>query len=390
MDIFIDAEFKKAIPPLAAEELKALEDSIVAEGCRDALVVWKEKQAIVDGHNRYDICTRNNIPYRIFEKSFADRDEALDWIDANQLARRNLSPDQMSLLRGRRYNRVKGRQGGDHKSNGQNDLLINRAETLATQYGVSEKTIRRDAEFADTVGELQTTIPDIEERVLLGRLTKTDVATLGNLKPEQQARVLTFVDQGDAKNIITARKLLMREEVAKIEPPKGKYQVLYADPPWEYDFGFDIHGAALRHYNTMSIAELCALPIKDIADDNAVFFLWVTSPKLADCWPVITAWGFEYKTSFVWDKVKHVMGHYNSVRHEFLLICTRGSYPKQSNTLADSVVTIERTDEHSEKPKEFRKLIEEMYPQSTKIELFARESVPGWYRWPEDEVNSTD
>lgn len=178
-----------------------------------------------------------------------------------------------------------------------------------------------------------------------------------------------------------ARRGIQIEQTKDIEPPTGKYQVIYADPPWQYQFGFDIHGAALRHYNTMTIEELCALPIKVLAEDNAVLFLWVTSPKLADCFAIINAWGFEYKTSFVWDKVKHVMGHYNSVRHEFLLICTRGSYPKQSDTLIDSVVTVERSDEHSEKPTRFREIIEEMYPVSNKIELFARTKTLGWDVW---------
>ena len=91
--------------------------------------------------------------------------------------------------------------------------------------------------------------------------------------------------------------------------------------------------------------------------------------------------GFEYKTSFVWDKVKHVMGHYNSVRHEFLLLCIKGSFPKQSDTLHDSVIEIERSDEHSEKPEYFRQLIETMYPLSKKIELFARRKSEGWDAW---------
>lgn len=178
-----------------------------------------------------------------------------------------------------------------------------------------------------------------------------------------------------------ARTIMQKDHTKDIKPPSGKYQIIYADPPWQYQFGFDIHGAASRHYNTMSIDELCQLPIKDLADDNSVLFLWVTSPKLADCFRVIEAWGFVYKTSFVWDKVKHVMGHYNSVRHEFLLICTRGSYPKQSNTLIDSVVEVERTDEHSEKPERFREIIDNMYPEGKRIELFARKSIDGWDSW---------
>ena len=123
------------------------------------------------------------------------------------------------------------------------------------------------------------------------------------------------------------------------------------------------------------------MPIKDIAEDDAVLFLWVTSPKLVEAIPIINAWGFEYKTSFVWDKVKHNMGHYNSVRHEFLLICGRGCSVPDVGTLMDSVITIERSDKHSEKPAYFREMIDTLYPHGSRIELFARTKADGWEVW---------
>jgi len=221
----------------------------------------------------------------------------------------------------------------------------------------------------------------IKDTSLVDAKESSQLFMLANLPEEKQGEVIGKIESGEAASIASARRQLMREEVAGITPPVGRWQIIYADPPWEYQSGLDIHGAALRHYNTMTIDELCELPIKDIADENAVLFLWSTSPKLPEAMRIIPAWGFEYKTSFVWDKVKHVMGNYNSVRHEFLLIGVRGSYPKQSNTLLDSVVTIERTEEHSEKPERFRKIIDEMYPSGKRIELFSRKQVEGWDMW---------
>lgn len=169
------------------------------------------------------------------------------------------------------------------------------------------------------------------------------------------------------------------------ELPEGKYNIIYADPPWEYgDKLVEGYGAAEHHYKSLSCEEISFYEdenkkkIQDIFADKAVLFLWVTSPILDECWPVISAWGFEYKTSFVWDKIKHNYGHYNSVRHEFLLICTRGSFLPQNNKLYDSVQSIERTSKHSEKPEEFRKIIESMYPEGKRIELFARKKTQGW------------
>jgi len=123
------------------------------------------------------------------------------------------------------------------------------------------------------------------------------------------------------------------------------------------------------------------LDIKGIAADDAVLFLWVTSPMLEQAFPIIRAWGFTYKTSFVWDKVNHNFGHYNSVRHEFLLIATRGSCTPEATTLLDSVQTIERPGRHSEKPEEFRQIIETLYPSGRRVELFARTKADGWERF---------
>ena len=96
---------------------------------------------------------------------------------------------------------------------------------------------------------------------------------------------------------------------------------------------------------------------------------------------MIEAWGFEYKTSFVWDKVKHNFGYYNSVRHELLLICGRGSSTPDISRLFDSIQTIERSNNHSEKPEEFRLIIDTLYTHGRKIELFARKSIDGWDTW---------
>ena len=104
LDIVIDKEFHALIPPLQPEELAQLEANILADGCRDPLVVWGN--VLVDGHNRYEICTRHGLPFDVVQVDFADRDAAMDWMDANQLGRRNITPDQFTLLLGRRYNRA--------------------------------------------------------------------------------------------------------------------------------------------------------------------------------------------------------------------------------------------------------------------------------------------
>ena len=152
--ITVDPEFKSNIPPLSDEEFAQLEKNILADGCRDPLVLWG--QLLVDGHNRYAICTKHGLPFNTVQKEFASRDEALDWTDANQLGRRNLTPDQRSIIRGRRYNRTKKAQGGtganQHKSRGAEVApLPNTAKALADQHGVSERTIKSDGKRAEAI-----------------------------------------------------------------------------------------------------------------------------------------------------------------------------------------------------------------------------------------------
>jgi len=167
--------------------------------------------------------------------------------------------------------------------------------------------------------------------------------------------------------------------------PAGKWRVIYADPPWKYTSG-DQHAQTEQatvlgtHYESMSIKELCDLKIVDIAQDDSVLFMWVTSPLLEECFDVINAWGFNYKTSIVWDKMAHNVGNYVSVRHEFLLICTRGSCQPDIKELLPSVISEKRT-EHSVKPEIFRNMIDTMYQVGNRIELFARHAVDGWERW---------
>lgn len=215
----------------------------------------------------------------------------------------------------------------------------------------------------------------------LDKKTSSIAQRLAALPAEQFEQVRTGV-----ASVMKAMREVEHAKRPNVVVPLGKYRVIYADPPWKYGDTRAIDGwestAAEHHYPTMSIDSLCALPILTLADDNAVLFLWVTSPLLFECVPVVAAWGFKYKASFVWDKVRHNVGHYNSVRHEFLLVCTRGSCTPDVKELYDSVQTIERTGKHSEKPEEFRQIIDKLYPYGDRIELFARKPGPGnWKTW---------
>ena len=179
------------------------------------------------------------------------------------------------------------------------------------------------------------------------------------------------------------------------ELPEGKYQVIYADPPWKYDV--DLSGDATRspenNYPVMDLDELkeFGAKVKEVSNKNCVLFMWITAPKLNWMNDVLESWGFEYKTNLIWDKIKPMMGHYSSVRHEILVIAGKGSSAPlcDGKTIqsVDSVQYIEKTPKHSQKPEEFRKIIEKLYPGTKKMELFHRGTCPaGWTCWGNETI----
>jgi len=179
----------------------------------------------------------------------------------------------------------------------------------------------------------------------------------------------------------------LKNEINKAKPsvplPKGKYEVIYADPPWAYNTE-QSSKEVNEHYPTMELEDICAKPVQDLAWDNCVLYLWATTGRLDWAFPVLEAWGFKYLTTMVWDKVEHNLGWYCAANHEILIIGGRGNTAPQDIKLAnsiDSVQIIPRSKIHSRKPQEFRKIIERLYPNKKKIELFAREKNPGWDVW---------
>jgi N6-adenosine-specific RNA methylase IME4 len=167
--------------------------------------------------------------------------------------------------------------------------------------------------------------------------------------------------------------------------PNKKYQIIYADPPWEYRDtalykNYRPHGfGAEHHYKTMSINEICNLDINSIADKNSVLFLWITVPLLPEGLKVLIAWGYQYKTSLFWRKIMSLgCGHWFRGQVEVLLMGIKGNikaFHLQKCNFVES-----RVKKHSQKPDEFYRLIE-MTKLNPKIELFARHRREGWDVW---------
>jgi N6-adenosine-specific RNA methylase IME4 len=131
----------------------------------------------------------------------------------------------------------------------------------------------------------------------------------------------------------------------------------------------------------MHLSEICALPVGSLATDAAVLFLWTTAPHLRESFDVLAAWGFVYKTNIVWAKDKIGLGYFVRNQHELLIVAARGDMPSPlPANRPPSIISAQRR-EHSRKPDEAYELIERMYPELPKIELFARNAREGWAAW---------
>ncbi len=164
MSISINPTFRNLLPRLSDEEYAALRDSLQSDGCRDAIVLWHNQ--IIDGHNRYQICQEEGIEFCTVEYDFTDENAAMDWIDKNQIARRNLSPDDFRLAVGRRYNRMKRTMAEAGAMRGASDKLSEAPTSaiIARESGVDERTVRRAGKLAEAVEEVERERPEIVER----------------------------------------------------------------------------------------------------------------------------------------------------------------------------------------------------------------------------------
>jgi N6-adenosine-specific RNA methylase IME4 len=158
-------------------------------------------------------------------------------------------------------------------------------------------------------------------------------------------------------------------------------QVILADPPWQYSFGTSCRGTARAHYTVMPLEEICRLPVRDLAARDAMLFLWATSPNLPAALEVMVRWGFRYVSSAVWCKSGIGLGYYLRQDHELLLLGRRGDPPLPTPASRPSSVIQARKKGHSAKPWQVYEIIERMYPEAVKLELFCRTPQPGWCSW---------
>jgi N6-adenosine-specific RNA methylase IME4 len=361
------------MPPLSDEDYQALKRDIDAAGVLIP-VEYDEDGNVLDGHHRVKICAELGItdwPKYIRkglseEGKFAHaRQLNIARRHINQAQKRELIADQLKATPEKSNRDIASTLGVDHKT------VISVRESLERTWEIPKlkKTVGKDGKARRKPKRKHIPTQHIPEEADIGELFKT-------------AKVFRAA-------IAAARRIKRLDNLAEIA--KGnkaldtsiRYPIIYADPPWRYEN--PPIGASNRsienHFPTMTLDEICAEPVSELATEDAMLYLWATAPKLAECMAVIEEWGFEYRTNMVWDKVHIGMGYHARNQHELLLICKRGDIPPPQAGTQPSSVYREPRGKHSVKPIFFCEMIEAAYPQLPKIELFSRNPRAGWAVW---------
>lgn len=270
LHLTIDPEFASKIPPLREEELKQLEENILADGVViNPLIVWDG--VIVDGHNRYRILQKHpEIQFTTYEKQFPDRYAAIAWICKNQLGRRNLTPQQFKYLVGQRYEAEKQSKGIEFQGNqytsqdrsglGQNDPDQKSHGTrsrIAKETQTSDSYVRRAAHFAKGVDAADETEPGIKQEILTGNIKPTEkaVAAIAKAPPEERPALVQQLRQ--------AKETEKQEE--KPKPRRSAAETLQAIR--------DISANMLQSNGEIDADDICA-ELEDALD--TMIFRWDT------------------------------------------------------------------------------------------------------------------
>ena len=270
LHLTIDSEFASKIPPLREEELKQLEENILADGVViNPLIVWDG--VIVDGHNRYRILQKHpEIQFTTYEKEFPDRYAAIAWICKNQLGRRNLTPQQFKYLVGQRYEAEKQSKGIEFQGNqytsqdrsglGQNDPDQKSHGTrsrIAKETQTSDSYVRRAAHFAKGVDAAEETEPGIKQEILTGNIKPTEkaVAAIAKAPPEERPALVQQLRQ--------AKETEKQEE--KPKPRRSAAETLQAIR--------DISANMLQSNGEIDADDICA-ELEDALD--TMIFRWDT------------------------------------------------------------------------------------------------------------------
>ena len=354
-------EVANIFPMMTEAEIADLAADIKTNGLIET--IWTYRGQIVDGRNRYRACLLVGEPPR-YQGWNGDEKDLVGFVLALNLKRRHLDASQRAVigLAVEKYEtgKAKERMLATQNNTAAKEIIPQQAQGAARD--IAAAAVGVNPRYIQDAKRIESKAPDLIPLIASGEMN------IPQAKREMKQRA-------------------RRDAIETYEPPvleqvkDGPFGVIYADPPWRYDFAVSGSREIENNYPTMSVDEICALPVWEICAPDCVLYLWATSPKLPEAMQTIAAWGFEYKTCAVWVKDKIGMGYYFRQQHELLLVATRGApeIPPPGIRLS-SVIYGERS-EHSKKPIAVAEILEAWYPHIEKVELFCRTPRVGWYAW---------
>ena len=241
----IDPEFKDLIRPLRRKEYLQLEENILDEGCRDPIIIWNDY--IIDGHNRYSICTKYSIPFNTLSKDFASREEVIVWICKNQLGRRNITEETRKYLIGRQYESEKiidnkknilgknqysqqSRQDEideDYIIDSEPEQSIQRsknktAHIIGAKNNITHATVQKYAYFSRALDHIAEQCPELKTKILSGRykISHKNVLALEQLSPKELTQLNVRLDRGNPPFVqyCTTRSIIENEPKEESKP----------------------------------------------------------------------------------------------------------------------------------------------------------------------------
>lgn len=330
-------------------DVKALADSIKRVGLLHPIVVTSDGWLIA-GQRRLAACRL--LGWEMVRISVIDLEHVVLGEQHENLARKDLLPSEIVALK-RALEPIE-REAARRRQGTRTDL---HPATLAE----GDRGDARDR-LARYLGVGRTTIERAEE-----------VVEAAEREPEAFAQLVESMDKSG--NVAAAhRRLVVHQQARKLESqppplPTGPFQIIVADPPWRYE------GGNCLPYPTMTFEEIKALPVRNIAQEDAILWLWTTNAHLPLAFSVIEAWGFEYKTVLTWVKDRMGTGEWLRGQTEHCLLAARGKPVFLHGRHSTVLQGVRR--EHSRKPNEFYALVEATCPGS-RVELFARQLRTGW------------
>jgi ParB-like chromosome segregation protein Spo0J len=316
----INPEFRDLLDVQSEVSYEELKKMIEAEGVRDPIVVWAEKNQIADGHNRFQITKELGIPCPRIDKSFADEAEVKTWIIRNQLGRRNLTPARFEYYIGKLYNEQKAETTEEKLAGGGNV-----AEKLAEEFEISEKTVRRYGTTAKGIDAIERIRGKLEKNKQLSNkptYTSEEVAIVGQASNTTvAAKTLKNID--DYKKVKAAKKQEDKAVKAAVIDKQTYYGVALCEPEFATS-GFSV-----------------STEPKPTLDKNAACYIIVPDEYLPEGIDLIRKWGLRYEATFIyWSATKIDDGMFSKIVHRNVLMATKGQItgPKSGSEAASCVL----------------------------------------------------